>query len=243
MESFLSLGMSINNETLGQSAEKVICDLSKIDSTHLEKRSNKLYEEKLIPTLSPALNKLPKIIHHSGLEKGVRGGASKSKTDFYLDNNQTLSVKTNISQNRMVCAPEVGQASWAVLEKYYRKLLDENNIEHLNETNCRRLVFNSINKFVIIQLNHLFSCDYLLWIYKVKDIFQFKIIDKKNILDFEWRFENFWSKKNLNGWMKSESISFRYNNISLINVQVHNHRKPANKFRFNMKNLCKILNL
>tara|TARA_B100001029_G_C14978797_1_gene404700 strand:+ start:635 stop:817 length:183 start_codon:yes stop_codon:yes gene_type:complete len=55
--------------------------------------------------------------------------------------------------------------------------------------------------------------------------------------------EKFWSKKDLNSWMKSESISFRYNNISLINAQVHNHRKLPNKFRFNMRNLCKILNL
>ena len=235
--------MSINNETLGQSAEKVICYLSEIDSTQLNKRANIFYEKKLIPTLSLALKKLPKIISHAGLEKGVRGGVSKSKTDFYLYNNQTLSVKTNKSQNTMVCAPEVGQASWVVLEKYYRKLLDENNIEHLNEKNYRRLVYNSINKFVVIQLNHLFSCDYLLWVYKVKDLFQYKIIHKKKILGFDWKFENFWSKKNLDSWMKSESISFRYNNISLINAQVHNHRKPPNKFRFKMKNLCKILNL
>ena len=235
--------MSINNETLGQSAEKVICYLSEIDSTHLNKRSNILYEEKLIPILSLALKKLPKIVSHTGLEKGVRGGASKSKADFYLYNNQTLSVKTNKSQNTMVCASEVGQASWVVLEKYCRKLLIENSIEHLNEKNYRRLVCNSINKFVVIQLNHLFSCDYLLWIYKVKGLFQFKIIHKKKILDFNWRFESFWSKKKLDDWMKSESISFRYNNISLINAQVHNHRNPPNKFRFNMKNLCKILNL
>ena len=48
--------MSINNETLGQSAEKVICDLSEIDSTHLNKRINIMYEEKLMPTLSKAIN-------------------------------------------------------------------------------------------------------------------------------------------------------------------------------------------
>ena len=35
--------MPINNETLGQSAEKVICDLSKIDSFHLIERSNETY--------------------------------------------------------------------------------------------------------------------------------------------------------------------------------------------------------
>tara|TARA_B100000686_G_C16715427_1_gene931699 strand:+ start:624 stop:1331 length:708 start_codon:yes stop_codon:yes gene_type:complete len=235
--------MSINNETLGQSAEKVICDLSDIDSTQLSKRANIIYEVELIPILSKAINELPKIIRHAGLEKGIRGGDSKSKIDFYLEGDKTLSVKTNKSQNTMVCAPEVGQASWMVLEKYYRLLLDENNIDHLDEENYRRLVCNSIHKFILIQLNHLFSCDYLLWIFNVKGIFQFKIIHKSKVLDFDWKFENFWSKKDLNGWIKSESISFRYNDISLINAQVHNHRNPPNKFRFNMRNLCKILNL
>ena len=235
--------MPINNETLGQSAEKVICDLSKIDNFHLNERSNKTYEVELKPILSKAINELPKIISHSGLEKGIRGGTSKSKIDFYLEGDQTLSVKTNKSHNTMVCAPEVGQASWQVLEKYFKLLLDENNIDHLNEENYRRLVYNSIHKFVPIQLNNLFSCDYLLWIFRIKDVFQYKIINKRNVLDFDWKFKKFWSKKDLNGWIKSESISFRYNNISLINVQVHNHRKPSNKFRFNMRNLCKLLEL
>ena len=34
-----------------------------------------------------------------------------------------------------------------------------------------------------------------------------------------------------------------YNNISIIEAQIHNNRTPPNKFRFDMKNLCKLLDL
>ena len=74
--------MSINNETLGQSAEKVICDLSKLDSSHLNDRSNEAYEETLKPLIAKALNEIPSVIRHTGLAKGNRGGKSKSNYIF-----------------------------------------------------------------------------------------------------------------------------------------------------------------
>ena len=100
--------MSINNETLGQTAEKVICVLNKLDSSHLSQRSDETYEKILTPILSKAMSELPEIIRHSGLDKGKRGGASKSPIDFYLKENQTLSVKTNKNSNSKVCPSEVG---------------------------------------------------------------------------------------------------------------------------------------
>ena len=241
------MGMPVNNETLGQSAEKVICDLSGLDSSHLETRSNPEYEKILMPLISKALKQIPKVVTHTGLERGSRGGQSKSKVDFILAQNETLSLKTNKSANTMVCAPEVGQASWVVLEKYYSSLLKENNIPYLDKKYYKKLVFNSIAKFTEVQINLLFSCDYLLWIFLLKKKFNYKIIKVKNLKNFEWKTENFsslkkdGSKKNLNDW--NESTKFRYNNISIIESQVHNHRSPPNKFRFDMKNLCKLLNL
>ena len=102
--------MTINNETLGQSAEKVICDLSGLDSSHFEDRSDKSYEEILKPIITKALNILPSVIKHAGLERGKRGGPSKSSMDFYLNEGQTLSVKTNKNSDMKVCPSEVGQS-------------------------------------------------------------------------------------------------------------------------------------
>ena len=43
--------MNINNETLGQSVEKVLCDLNNINSSSLSHRSNPYYEKLLIPVM------------------------------------------------------------------------------------------------------------------------------------------------------------------------------------------------
>ncbi len=75
--------IKINNETLGQTAEKVICDLMGLDNSLFVNRTNVFYEKKLNHTLKKAINELPLIIRHSGLESGIRGKLSKSPVDFY----------------------------------------------------------------------------------------------------------------------------------------------------------------
>jgi hypothetical protein len=233
--------MSINNETLGQSAEKVICNLSGLDTAHLANRSDQNYEEILTPLIKKALSELPKIKKHSGLEKGNRGGQSKSAIDFYLEGKQTLSVKTNKNSNMKVCPSEVGQSSWQILNIYFKEILKINNIRSLDRENFKKMVLNSIDLLIPIYLNHLMTCDYLLWIYQKKLKFNYKIIKKNNLSDFIWKFENFKFTKNMSNW--NESCSIRYNEISLGEFQIHNNRSPNKKFRFNMQNLCKILNL
>ncbi len=233
--------MSINNETLGLSAEKVICDLSGLDSSELNDRSDKTYEEILKPIIAKALKTLPPVIRHAGLEKGERGGQSKSSTDFFLNGEQTLSVKTNKNSNLKVCPSEVGQSSWDVLNKYFKEIIKINNFQSLNRNNFKQMVFNSINLLIPIYINHLISCDYLLWIYQKKSKFYYKIIQKNNLSSFFWDIKNFTFTKNINSW--NESCTVKYNRISLGEFQLHNNRKPNKKFRFNMQNLCKILNL
>lgn len=233
--------MTINNETLGQSAEKVICDLSGLDSSHFEDRSDKSYEEILKPIITKALNILPSVIKHAGLERGKRGGQSKSSIDFYLNEGQTLSVKTNKNSNMKVCPSEVGQSSWDVLNEYFREILKINNIKNLNRDNFKLIVLNSVNLLIPIYLDHLMSCDYLLWIYQSKSKFYYKIIQKNNLSNFNWDIKNFTFTKNINSW--NESCTVKYNEISLGEFQLHANRSPNKKFRFNMQNLCKILKI
>ena len=233
--------MSINNETLGQTAEKVICVLNKLDSSHLSQRSDETYEKILTPILSKAMSELPEIIRHSGLDKGKRGGASKSPIDFYLKENQTLSVKTNKNSNSKVCPSEVGQSSWRVLEKYFAEILNENNINKLDVYTFKQLVFNSIDRLIPIYLNHLMYCDYLLWIFQKNYVFLYKIFQKNDLANFDWNLRNFSFTKNLNNW--NESCTVKYNDISIGEFQIHNNRSPNKKFRFNLQNLCKVFNL
>jgi len=231
--------MTINNETLGQSAEKVICDLSGLDSSHLNGRSDETYEKILTPLLTKALNKIPSVIRHTGLEEGKRGGHSKSSIDFYLSKEQSLSVKTNKNSNMKVCPSEVGQSSWSVLNKYFKEILQMNNIKNLNRDNFKQIVFSSINLLIPIYLDHLLSCDYLLWIYQKKSKFYYKIIQKSNLSRFNWNVNMFSFTKDIISW--NESCTVKYNGISLGEFQLHSNRSPNKKFRFNMQNLCKIL--
>tara|TARA_Y100000590_G_scaffold465372_1_gene637529 strand:+ start:26690 stop:27391 length:702 start_codon:yes stop_codon:yes gene_type:complete len=233
--------MSINNETLGQSAEKVICDLNELDSSHLITRSNKFYENELHFLIKKALKDLPKIIKHAGLEKGSRGGQSKSPIDFYLEENKTLSIKTNKNANMKVCPSEVGQASWNVLNIHFKEILHINQIHSLNRDNFKKIVFNSIHNLMPIYLKHLMHCDYLLWIFQKKNEFNYEIFKKDNFKNIVWKLENFKFTKNLLTW--NESCTVKYNDISIGEFQLHNNRSPNKKFRFNLKNLSKIMNL
>jgi len=231
----------INNETLGQSAEKVICDLFDLNTSEFHDRSHIFYEKKLFPLITQAVKELPQIMKHSGLEKGIRGKSSKSPIDFYLDHGQTLSVKTNKSSNFKVCPSEVGQSSWTTLEKYFSLIMKENKILNLNKSNFKIIVFNSIDKIIPIYIEHLFYCDYLLWIFYKSNSFHYKIFRKKMLLGFNWELKNFTFSQDIQSW--NESCSVRYNNISFGEFQLHNNRKPEKKFRFNLNNLSKILNL
>ena len=235
--------MKITTETHGQAAERVICELSGLPNS-LKYRSSPVYEEILKPLVLEALKELSKIIMHSGQDKGSTGAQSKSSIDFNLEENKTLSVKC-FKGPTMACASEVGQGSWVKLEKYYKDLLQKNNIKSLSADNYKLLLYKSIDEFVPIQLDHLFSCSYLLYIkIKKKDSF-YKIISRemfeKKILNYQWKFENFYATKTGFNW--KHSINYRYNNISLINAQLHDKRKGTMKFRFNLTNLGKLFNL
>jgi hypothetical protein len=88
--------MFINNESLGVTAEKVICDLAGIDSSILIGRSIPALEEQIKPYLENALTKLPPIKSYVGQDREKGGGQAKSPTDFIFKNGKTLSLKTRV---------------------------------------------------------------------------------------------------------------------------------------------------
>ena len=100
------------------SAEKVICDICNLDCSDIKHRSYSLFESKLINELRKDLLKMPKIIAYEGGNEGLRGGQSKSVTDFKMINNKTLSVKTT-NGNGMMCPSECGQPGADTFDKYF----------------------------------------------------------------------------------------------------------------------------
>jgi len=140
-----------------------------------------------------------------------------------------------------VCPSEVGQASWKVLDEYFKKILHTHQIKNLNRDNFKQIVFKSIHELIPIYLEHLMYCDYLLWIFQKKNEFNYKIFEKDRFQNISWKLENFDFTRNLIDW--NESCTVKYNDISIGEFQLHNNRSPNKKFRFNLNNLSKIVNL
>jgi hypothetical protein len=231
--------MDINNESLGQTAEKVICDLNGIDSSNLLRRSIPQLEIEIRPYLEDACKKLPKIVRHSGLESGNHGGQSKSVVDFYGINNETISVKTTKNSNCKVCPSECGQPGGGTFDRYFRHLYNDPN-EKITYDKFKALCLEKSHEMMPVYIEHLFDCDYLLWLYFDKRNKGYKIVEKKSISSFAWLKERFSFTKDIGTW--NESCTVKYDGLSIGEYQVHNHRNNY-KFRFNLNNLCDVMNL
>lgn len=227
--------IKINNETLGMTAEKVICDIFDLErENHLLSRSNKYLEEAIKPSLQEAFLFLPKAIMHTGSLSGDRGGKSKCSYDFLLEDNLTLSLKTNYGKK--VCPPEVGQPSAKTFVLKFGELLGINEVD---DNSFKQIVLERINIMMPVYLKYLLDSDYLLWLYKEKDIFKYKIINSRSFKDFKWELNKFsFTKKTVEDW--NESNTLKYKGITIGEFQVHQKRNSY-KFRFDMKNLLTIL--
>ncbi|MFI3306931.1 MAG: hypothetical protein R3Y21_00010 [Mycoplasmatota bacterium] len=231
-----------NNETLGMTAEKCVCDMFDLEySKSFKDRASEYLQPILDTTIKYAFNILPPAIQHTGSLKGERGLNSKCSYDFMLKGDKTLSVKTNIG--KMVCPPEVGQPGDKTCYQYFKEYVEGDNI---NKVSFKEMVYKHIHDMIPIYLYHLFKEDYLLWVYKNKRSlfngmeYEFDIIEKDFGANFKWDCTLFaFSKKTIDEWNESNTVY--YNGISLGEFQVHNNRN-CYKFRFNFKNLIQIIN-
>ena len=225
-----------NNETLGITAEKTICDIYKLKyPDHLKTRASESLTNEILSVLENATSNIPTPIKHSGSEIGVRGGFSKSSFDFILNGNKTLSLKTNWGVK--VCPPEVGQPSAKTFTNYFGHLFE--NKEFTNEL-FKEICINKTSLMMEIYLSHLFDSDYLLWIYKTKSKkgYDYEII-KKSDFTMNWVQDKFSFTRDIEKWTGSSS-TVKYDGETLGEFQVHSNRNSY-VFRFNMKNLLSIL--
>lgn len=231
-----------NNETIGITAEKTICDIFNLDfPKSLYSRYSVETEYQMAECIKSAFENLPKHIKYCGNEKGIRGGSSKSSFDFILYNNKTLSLKSNIG--KMVCPPEVGQPNDKTCHLYFKQFTKE---DHIDNIIFKKMVFEHISEMLPIYLTHLFDSDYLLRIFLDKDtalstgsLYNYQIYQKNTGENFSWNKKLIsFSKKCIDDWNESNTVY--YDKISLGEFQVHNNRNCF-KFRFNFDNLIKIL--
>jgi hypothetical protein len=222
-------------ETFGMTAEKTICDVFELKyPDNLKKRFDPEIQRSLLPVIREAFNHLPKPVMHTGSLPGERGEQSKCSYDFLLDGNKTLSLKTNTG--KMICPPEVGQPGNITCLKYFGHLCDS---EDITEDVFKNMVLHRVDEMMPIYTKFLFDSDYMLWIRKNKNKFDYKIFPKELLYKFSWEKELFsFTKSTVQEW--NDSNTLKYNGISIGEFQVH-HNRNSFKFRFNMDNLMKLI--
>ena len=222
-------------ETFGMTAEKTICDIFGLECPESFKtRCSPKIQEEITPTIRRAFLELPKAIKHTGSEKGERGKESKCSYDFVLEGGKTMSLKTNTG--KMICPPEVGQPGAETCYLYFGHLTDA---DHIDETVFKEMVLSRIADMMPIYVSHLLDSDYLLWVYKKKTSYEYKIFNSDFANGMRWYADGFtFTKPTIEEW--NESNTLKYNGISIGEFQVHRARS-CYKFRFNMENLEKII--
>ena len=224
-------------ETLGISAEAAICDYFGIEKpSSFSTRVSPTLERTLMPVITEAFTILPKAVKHTGSTEGTRGGASKCPYDFELEGGLLLSVKTNTGNK--VCPPDVGQPGAETCMHYFGHFLPSGTSQITNQS-FKEMVFNHIEELIPIYVDHLFEADWLLWIYRDRNGYKYRTITRKDLKSYNWEKEKFsFTKATVDDWNESNTV--KYDNNSIGEFQVHQHRSCF-KFRFNMPVLLALL--
>ncbi len=226
-----------NTETLGISAEKAICDYFNLEVPHeYSGRYNLKRVSELLSVVHYAFLELPKAIKSTGAESGTRGENSKCSYDFLLEGNKTLSLKTNLGNK--ICPPEVGQPGAETCYYYFKDFIEE---PVMTNDAFKKMILEKIDLVFPIYIGHLFDSDYLLWIYERKAQYYYKIYNSDYAKNIVWKKEYFsFTKTSVDEWNESNTV--KYKGLSVGEFQVHKHRSCF-KFRFNMENLEKIIDM
>lgn len=241
----LKVEREANNSLLGDTAELAICNVFGLDSGKQNNRLLNNSDKMILDAFEKhySINKTKlfplKPTKYSGTEKRERGGHSKSGVDFFLENNTTLSVKTNKSKSFKVCPPEVGQPSPKTFDLHFsnKGWYDGN----MDEDKFRLLVKDKVKLSLLLKeyVKFLNECDFLLWsLYLNENNISSKLVEKSELENITFNpilidYSNDFTDKS------SVTIKYGQENLSLGEFQVHSARNSL-KFRFNFNNLLSI---
>ena len=244
--------MPINNESIGIATEVAIAKTYNVPI-------NPNYELRAEPGISDFLlegDYIRKIFERENIPLPVRHIAEgQNPVDFVLENNKTLSVKSNQNQIGKAAPQNIGQPT----NQTYFNFIEAQNIipgfklnNYLAERGLsdteenRKSVFKSISiESIDLLINmywqNIFECDYLLLMYNLENhacpINNYRLFGKYGNLP-KWNKESFSFTRQLNQW--NESTTLKYNGVSIGEFQVHNNRNCL-KFRFIMKGVMNLL--
>ena len=208
--------MSNNNETIGITAEYLLCVLYNIEHNINKSRINDKYFE----ILNKCLIKFKK--EHQDIEIIKHTGGDNGSSDFSCKNNLVLSLKTNINKNNKVCPQKIGQPTKKRFIKFWGLSTDSTikDIKSYIYTNCCVMIPT--------YFENLFCCDYLIWLFKDDFNWKYKLYNKKN-KPLLLNKNSITFTRPLEKW--NEGITVKYNNTSIGEFQIHKNRDCI-KFRF-----------
>lgn len=237
--------MSLNNETIGISAEVAIAKsfniyINPLYESRADNKVVKLFiKNKCLIDIFDK-EKIPKPIKH--IAEG------QNPIDFILEDNKSLSVKTNQKELGKVAPQNIGQPTAETYFEYYKKyfkgfdltkMLKEKGWEDNYISRSKIFKENSINnidKLVSMYWENLFDCDYYIHFFNIAKYLDvaknYILLGKEN--SPLWEKDKFSFTQSLKTW--NESNTLKYCGISIGEFQVHSNRNCF-KFRFNMKGI------
>lgn len=235
----------MNNETIGISAEIAIADYFDVEiDQDYRVRGDDAVVEMIYPKVEEIFKKhdLPIPVEHIA-EK-------QNSVDFLLEDDLTLSVKTNQRYPGKVAPQIIGQPTSEtffeiMLSKMGYNIASKLRNYGLSDTYENRsrifkhFVFENIETLLEIYWDHLFECDYLIYFYYILNSTgrltgnpQYKVLFPIEYPIFDKEYITFTQTEK--SW--NESCTIKYKGKAIGEFQVHNNRNCF-KFRFNFKNL------
>lgn len=230
----------MNNASLGLTIQKLICDEYKITPNphalrQFEASFNPSYAEAgnlAISKIFEELNLYPTqcLTYYQPQIENVEPPAH----NFVLSNGQTLSIRTNLSGDKI--APRVvGQAGIETFNEHFSQIVGK-RIKQKEE--IKEIIYEKIHLMLPIFIDYFFTSDYTVWIQLEQNgSLSYKIFDKSGFVDIDFNRDNFSFTRNPDEW--NESTTLKYKELSLAEIQVHTNR--TFKFRFIMNSLVKLI--
>ena len=247
--------MTINNETVGISAELAVADIFDVPV-------NAAYRQRGNAEIAAAIGGVAaEAFAKYGIPRPIKHIAEKDDlVDFLLENGETLSVKSNMKTNDKVAPQKVGQptadsyffehfSEFYDIEAIQRKKRGRKNDEEEQKKALEKVrLFKTTtlartDELMRVYWNNLFDCDYLLYISGVllpgnRLNPRMKCLVFPNLQTPNWDYKKFSFTKSAESW--NESCTVKYAGVTIGDFQVHKNRDNL-KFRFALKGVQKLM--
>lgn len=234
----------LNNEQIGISAEIAIADIFNISiNDQYRNRGVQDITNAIKPIIADIfnINNIPSPIKHAAENQNI--------VDFILQDNKTLSVKTNKQKLGKAAPQKIGQAS---SNTWYAILAERLDIAYIPTAYPEKvklfkiIALTRIEQLLGIYWEYMFDCDFLIHIFNIVDSNDIPTTDPKYIV-IKKTSSPIWdpakisfTKTTVAEWNESNTVKYEYDGVAIGEFQVHNNRDNF-KFRFNMAGIYKLM--